>query len=108
MAKLATIQLVQTIGARFTKGSPINQEIGTPPSVGFPHIMLNVKKVKHNMRLVSLKSCSLIARLGLPCKQDIYVSRVCRTRVKATCVTSAMFSCEKLWPGFSVATCSLR
>jgi hypothetical protein len=30
---------------------PINQEVGAPPLPGFPHTMLNVKRVKDNMRL---------------------------------------------------------
>jgi hypothetical protein len=51
MAKLATLQLVQSIGVRFMIGSLINQEAGAPPPQGFPHTMLNVKRMKHNMQL---------------------------------------------------------
>jgi hypothetical protein len=51
MAKLATIQLVQLVGIRFTIGRPINQEVRAPPLLGSPPTMLNVKRVKHNMRL---------------------------------------------------------
>ncbi len=36
MAKMATLQLVQPIGVRSTIGGPINQEVGAPPSPGFP------------------------------------------------------------------------
>jgi hypothetical protein len=48
------------------------------------------------------------ARLGPACKQGTCASRVCHMKVKTTCVTSTVFSCGKLWPGFDVATCSLR
>jgi len=34
---------------------PINQEVGAPPPPGFPHKMLNVKRVKDNMRLVFIE-----------------------------------------------------
>jgi hypothetical protein len=51
MAKLTTIQLVQPVGAKSTKGGPINQETRAPPLLGFPRTMLSVKKVKHNMWL---------------------------------------------------------
>jgi len=51
MAKLAVLQLVQPVSGRsMTRGS-INQEVGAPPPLGLPHTMLNVKKVKDNMRL---------------------------------------------------------
>jgi hypothetical protein len=49
MAKMATLQLVQLVGARSTTRGLINQEVGAPPPLGFPHIMLSVKRVKHNM-----------------------------------------------------------
>jgi hypothetical protein len=55
MAKLATIQLVQPVGARSTKGGPINQEIGAPAPLGFPHTMLSVERVKHNMQLAFIE-----------------------------------------------------
>ncbi len=51
MVELATLQLVQLVGARSMIGGPINQEAGAPPFQGFPHTMLSVKRVKHNMRL---------------------------------------------------------
>jgi hypothetical protein len=87
MAELATLQLVQLIGVRSTMGGPINQEVGAPPLLGFPHTMLNVKKVTIICNWLSLKSSSLTAKSGLLCKQDTCASRVCHTRVKATCVT---------------------
>jgi len=49
MARLATLQLVQSIDVGSTTGFSINQEVGAPPPLGFPHTMLSVKKVKHNM-----------------------------------------------------------
>jgi hypothetical protein len=55
MAKLATIQLVQPVGAISTKGSSINQETRAPPPPSFPHTMLNVKRVKHNMQLAFIE-----------------------------------------------------
>jgi hypothetical protein len=54
MVKLATLQLVQPIGARSTTGGPINQEAGAPPPLGFPHTMLNVKRVKDNIHWKAL------------------------------------------------------
>jgi len=51
MAKLATLQLMQPIGAKSTKGSPINQEAGGPPLPSFPYTMLSVKTLKDNMQL---------------------------------------------------------
>jgi len=41
-------------------------------------------------------------------RQNTYVSRVCRTRAKATCVTSTMFTYEKFWPDFGVTTRSFE
>jgi hypothetical protein len=55
MAKLTMLQLVQPVGARSTIRGPINQEVGAPPPLGFPHIMLRVKRVKHNMRLTFIE-----------------------------------------------------
>ncbi len=55
MAKLAVLQLMQPIGVKFTTGGPINQEVGAPPLLGFPHTMLSVKRVKDNMRLAFIE-----------------------------------------------------
>jgi hypothetical protein len=55
MAKLAMLQLVQPIGARFTTGGSINQEARAPPLPGFPHTMLSVKRVKDNMQLAFIE-----------------------------------------------------
>jgi hypothetical protein len=51
MAKLATLQLVQLVGVRSITGGLINQEARALPPQGFPHTMLNVKRVMHNVRL---------------------------------------------------------
>jgi hypothetical protein len=96
MVKLATLHLVQPIGVRFMSGSPINQEVGAPPPLGFPHTMLSVKKVKDNMCLAFIEKLLPIARSGLTCRQNTCASRVCRMRVKVTCVTLVMFSSRKL------------
>ncbi len=42
-------RLAQPVGGRSRTRGPINQEVGIPPSPGFPHTMLNVKRVKDNM-----------------------------------------------------------
>jgi hypothetical protein len=55
MAKLATLQLMQPISARSTTRGPTNKEARAPPPLGFPHTMLIVKKVKHNMRLAFIE-----------------------------------------------------
>jgi len=39
------------VGAKFAVGGPPNQEAGAPPLLGFPHTILNVERVKDNMRL---------------------------------------------------------
>jgi hypothetical protein len=46
-----------------TRGS-INQEVGTPPPLGFPHTMLNVKKVKDNMRLAFIEKLFTNREIG--------------------------------------------
>jgi hypothetical protein len=65
MAKLAMLQLVQPVGAKFTTRGPINQEVGAPPPPGFPHTMLNVKMVKHNMQLVFIKKLFINHKIGI-------------------------------------------
>ncbi len=64
MAKLATLQLVQLVGARSTTKGPINQEARAPPPTGFPHTMLNVKKVKHNMQLALIEKLFTNREIG--------------------------------------------
>ncbi len=46
-----------------TRG-PINQEVGIPPPPGFPHTMLNVKRVKDNMRLAFVKKLFTNREIG--------------------------------------------
>jgi len=84
------------------------EEARAPPPSGFPHTMLNVKRVKDNVQLLSLKNSLPTVRLGLAYRQDTCASKVCRMRSKIICVTSVVFSYRKLWLGFDVATCSLR
>jgi hypothetical protein len=55
MAKLAMLQLVQSVGVRSTTRGPINQEARAAPPPSFPHTMLNVKRVKHNMWLAFIE-----------------------------------------------------
>jgi hypothetical protein len=63
-------RLVQPISGRSTTRGPINQEVGIPPPPGFPHTMLNVKKVKDNMRLTFIEKLFTNREIGLACKQD--------------------------------------
>jgi len=46
-----------------TRG-PINQEVGAPPPLGFPHIVLNVERVKDNMRLAFIKKLFTNREIG--------------------------------------------
>jgi hypothetical protein len=64
MVKLATLQLVQSIGARSMIRGPINQEAGAPPPQGFPHTMLSVKRVKHNMQLDFIEKLFTNCKIG--------------------------------------------
>jgi hypothetical protein len=48
-------RLVQPVGGRFTTKGLINQKVGAPPPPSFPHTMLNVKRVKDNMRLAFIE-----------------------------------------------------
>jgi hypothetical protein len=43
---------------------PINQEARTPPSPGFPHTMLSVKRVKDNMRLAFIEKLFSNRKIG--------------------------------------------
>jgi hypothetical protein len=55
MAKLVVLQLVQPVSVRSTVGGLTNQEVKTPPPLGFPHTMLNVKRMKDNMQLAFIE-----------------------------------------------------
>jgi hypothetical protein len=46
---------MQSIDARFAVRGPTNQEVGVPPFLSFPHIMLSVEKVKNNMQLAFIE-----------------------------------------------------
>ncbi len=57
-------RLVQLVGGRSTTRGPINQEVGIPPPLGFPHTMLNVKMVKDNMRLAFIEKLFTNCEIG--------------------------------------------
>jgi hypothetical protein len=57
-------RLVQPVGGRSMMRSPINQEVGIPPLPGFPHTMLNVKRVKDNMRLAFIAKLFTNRKIG--------------------------------------------
>jgi hypothetical protein len=57
-------RLVQPVGGRSTTRGPINQEVGIPPLPGFPHTMLNVKRVKDNMRLAFIEKLFTNREIG--------------------------------------------
>jgi len=54
-AELATLQVVQLISTKFATRGSTNQEAWAPSPPGFPHTMLNVKKVKDNMQLAFIE-----------------------------------------------------
>jgi hypothetical protein len=64
MAKLATLQLMQPVDVRSTTWFQINQEARAPPPLGFPHTMLSVKKVKHNMQLAFIEKLFTNQEIG--------------------------------------------
>ncbi len=55
IVKLATLQLMQPVGAKSMTGGPINQEARAPSPLGFPHTMLRIKNMKDNMRLACIE-----------------------------------------------------
>jgi len=55
MVELVALQLVQLVGTRSTTRSSTNQEAQGPPPPSFPHTMLNVERVKDNMRLAFIE-----------------------------------------------------
>jgi hypothetical protein len=57
-------RLVQLVGGRSTTRGSINQEVGIPLPLGFPHTMLNVKKVKDNMRLAFIEKLFTNREIG--------------------------------------------
>ncbi len=46
-------------------GGLINQEVGAPPLLSFPHTMLSVKKVKDNMRMAFIKKLFINHEIGI-------------------------------------------
>ncbi len=61
--KMATLESAPRGGRSTTKG-PINQEVGISPPPSFPHTMLNVKKVKDNMRLAFIEKLFTNREIG--------------------------------------------
>jgi hypothetical protein len=108
MIELAGLQLVQPVGTRSVARGPTNQEVGASPPLGFPHTMLNVERVKNNLRLAFIEKLFTNRTIETNMQQDTCTSKVCHTRVIATYVTSIVFSCKKLWPSFGVITRNLR
>jgi len=58
-------RLVQPVGDRSTTKGSINHEIGTPPPLGFPHTVLNVKRVKDNMQLAFIEKLFTNREIGI-------------------------------------------
>ncbi len=50
MVELVVLQLVQLVNARSATKGLTNQEVKAPPFLGFPHTMLNVERVKDNIK----------------------------------------------------------
>jgi hypothetical protein len=57
-------RLVQPVGGKSTTRDLINQEVGIPPPPSFPHTMLNVKRVKDNMRLAFIEKLFTNRKIG--------------------------------------------
>jgi hypothetical protein len=87
MAKLATLQLVQLVSAKSMTRGPINQEVGAPPLPSFPHTMLSVKRVKHNMQLV------FIEKFFMNCKIETSV-QIRYLRFKGISYESENYLCD--------------
>jgi hypothetical protein len=64
MAKLATLQLVQLVDVKSMTRFLINHEARAPPPLGFPHTMLSVKKVKHNMHITFIEKLFTNCKIG--------------------------------------------
>jgi hypothetical protein len=83
----------------------IQPSLETAPP-GFPHTMLSVKRVKHNMRLAFIEKFFTNRKI----KISMQTRYLCFKGMlyKNTCVTLVVFNCGRLWPGFNVATRSSR
>ncbi len=64
MAELAALQLVQSIGVRFTTRGPTKQEVGAKPPPSFRNIVLNIKKVKNNMWIAFIEKLFINYEIG--------------------------------------------
>jgi hypothetical protein len=102
MAKLATLQLMQPVGARCMKGGSINQEIGAPPLPGFPHTMLSVKKVKHNMWLAFIEKIFTNREIGTSV-QTRYLRFKCMLYESESYLCD--ISCVQLWKALARFQC---
>ncbi len=79
--------LMQPVGGRSTTRGLINQEVGIPPPPGFPHTMLNVKRVKDNMRLAFIEKLFTNREIGTNV-QTIYL------RFKGMSYESERYLCD--------------
>jgi hypothetical protein len=64
-AELASLQLVQPVGARSMVGGLTNHEAGAPPPPRFPHTMWSVERVKDNMRLTFIEKLFTNHEIGI-------------------------------------------
>jgi hypothetical protein len=55
---------MQSVGVRSMTGGLINQEVGAPPPLGFPHTMVSVKRMKYNMRLIFIEKLFTNREIG--------------------------------------------
>jgi hypothetical protein len=55
---------MQPVGGRSMTRGLINQEVGIPPPPGFPHTMLNVKRVKDNIWLAFIEKIFTNCKIG--------------------------------------------
>jgi len=120
MAKLATLQLVQPVGARSTTRGPINQEAKAPPPPSFPHTMLSVKRVKHNMQLAFIEKLFANRKIGTRAQTkylrfkgmlyesenylcDISCVQLCKVLARFRCGNSQLEVMLGAWKGVSYA-----
>jgi hypothetical protein len=102
MGKLAMLQIVQLVGARLTMGGSINQEAGAPPASSFPHAMLNVKRMKDNMRLAFIEKLFTNREIGT----NVQIRNLC---FKGMLYESESYLCDircvQLWKALARFQC---
>jgi hypothetical protein len=86
---------VQSVGAKFAAKGPINQETGAPPPPRFPHTMLNVERVKDNVRLDFIEKLFTNREIKTNVQTKYLHFKGCRKRANVTCVTTVVFNCGK-------------